>query len=311
MKIELNNNIVKQESNFEYFKRHWMLYLFLLPGMLLVFIFNYIPLPGLYISFLDYDYLLGFKSSFVGFQNFIEIFKIPEFSQSIINTLQISVLNLIIVFPIPIIFALMLNEISKGFFKRFVQTVSYLPHFLSWIAVIGITTSVLGSYGIVNDIRVAIWGEGVERTLYLTKQELFVPIVIILNIWKTLGWNSIIYLAAISGIDASLYEAAIIDGAGKFKQCIHITIPSILPTIVILFVLQIGRLFQSNFELIYGLQNVFINYEVISTMIYKQGITQGNYAISTAFGFMQGLIGMALVLLSNWVSKKVNNISII
>lgn len=300
-KKEILNNI----------KRNKTVYLLLLPAIILVFIFNYIPLPGLIISFMDFDMFLGFKSPWVGFSNIKEIFLIPEFTKSILNTVWLSTLGLLIQFPLPIIFALLINEIKNGFFKRFTQTVSYLPHFLSTIAIIGMASSILSNYGVVNDIRVALHGSDTVRELYLTKQSLFVPIVIFLSVWKELGWSSVIYLASIAGIDASLYEAAVIDGVGKWKQCIHITLPAISQTIIMLFILKIGSFFQSNFDLIYRLQNAFIDFEVISTTIYKKGITQGAYSISTAFGFVQGIISLMLVLGTNMISKKIDDVSII
>lgn len=292
-------------------KKYKVLYLFLLPSVVLTFVFAYLPLPGLLISFMEYDLFAGFKSPWVGLDNIKAIFTIPEFANSIKNTLYLSILNLIIATPLPIIFALMLNELKDGYFKRFTQTVSYLPHFLSTIAVIGLTTSILSEYGIVNDIRVALFGQDTERILFLGLQKMFVPNVIFIGIWQGLGWNSIIYLSAISGIDSSLYEAAIVEGAGKLRQCWHITLPCISQTIIMLFILSIGGLFNSNFELIYGLQNAFIDYEVISTVIYKQGITAGNYSISTAFGFLQGMISLILVLFANSISRKINDVSIL
>ena len=301
----------KRKTGKSYFKRHKQIYFFLVPGILLTLIFNYIPLLGLSVSFLDYDVFYGMKSPFVGLENFRRILSMPEFTQAIFNTLKISVLNIIIAFPLPIIFALLLNELSAGFFKRFTQTVSYLPHFISTIAVVGIATALLSNYGIINDIRVTLGGEDTERILFLTLQKLFVPNIITLGIWQTLGWSSVIYLATITGVDSSLYEAAIIDGAGKFRQCIHITLPSIMNTVIIMLILKIGHLFQSNFDLIYGLQNVYIDFEVISTIVYKQGITQGNYATATALSFMQGFISLFLVLGSNWLSKKFNEVSLI
>lgn len=301
----------RYEAAIKSIKKNKVLYLFLLPAILLTFVFSYLPLPGLLISFMDYDLFAGFKSPWVGLDNIKEIFTVPEFSDSIKNTLYLSVLNLLIGTPLPIIFALMLNELKDGYFKRFTQTVSYLPHFLSTIAVIGLATSILSEYGIVNDIRVKLLGPDTERLLFLGMQKLFVPNVIFIGIWQSLGWNSIIYLSAISGIDASLYEAAIVEGAGKMRQCWHITLPCISQTIIMLFILSIGGLFNSNFELIYGLQNAFIDFEVISTVIYKQGITAGDYSTSTAFGFLQGLISLVLVLGANGLSKKVNDISIL
>ena len=205
----------------------------------------------------------------------------------------------------------LVNELNDGKFKKFTQTVSYLPHFLSTIAVIGMAVSIYSEYGILNDLRIWLFGENTVRELFLTKQNLFVPNILILSNWKGLGWSSVIYLAAISGVDSSLYEAAIVDGAGKFRQCLHITIPSISTTIIMLFILKIGSLFNSDFELIYGLQNVYIDFEVISTVIYKQGITGGNYSVSTAFGFVQGVVSLVLVLITNYISKRVDDVSLI
>ena len=290
--------------------KNFSLYMFLVPGILLTVLFSYAAMPGLLIGFMDYNYFLGFKSPWVGLSNIVQILTTPDLNSAIVNTLILSVINLTIVFPLPIIFALMLNELKNGLFKRFTQTVSYLPYFLSTISIIGIATSTFSEYGIINDIKL-LFNPNAERTLYLTIQNLFVPNITALTVWQTLGWSSIIYLSTISGIDPTLYEAAAIDGAGKFKQCIHITIPNILPTVVLLFILQIGNLFKSNFDLIYGLQNPFINFEVISTVIYKQGITNGNYSISTAFGFIEGFISLILIFVANFISKKINDISII
>lgn len=308
---ERNIQLHRGQSAIKCIKKNKVLYLFLLPAIILTIVFAYMPLPGLLVSFMDYDVLAGFKSPWIGFDNFKAIFTIPEFTDAIKNTLYLSVLNLVLGTPLPIIFALMLNELRNGYFKRFTQTVSYLPHFLSTIAVIGLATSIFSEYGIINDIRMKLFGPETERVLFLGQQDMFVPNVLFIGIWQSLGWNSIIYLSAISGVDASLYEAATVDGAGKLKQCWHITLPSISQTIIMLLILSIGGLFNSNFELIYGLQNAYIDFEVISTVIYKQGITAGNYSISTAFGFMQGLISLVLVLSANWLSKKVNDVSIL
>lgn len=290
--------------------KNYSLYLFLIPGLVLTAVFSYAAMPGLLIGFMDYDYFLGFKSPWVGFANIIEIFTTPDLNSAIVNTLILSLLNLVVVFPLPIIFSLLLNEIKNGFFKRFTQTVSYLPHFLSTISIIGLATSIFSEYGIINDIKMFINPDS-QRTLYLTLQNLFVPNITMLTVWQTLGWSSIIYLSTIAGIDPTLYEAAVVDGAGKFKQCIYITLPSIMPTVVLLFILQIGNLFKSNFDLVYGLQNPYINFEVISTVIYKQGITNGKYDISTAFGFVEGFISLILIFTANFFSKKINDISII
>lgn len=306
---------VTKQNGFKEFtscvKRNKGVYLFLVPGLLLTIIFNYLPMLGISYAFMDYDILKGFASPFIGLANFQKLFTVPEFFKAIVNTVTVSGLNILIGFPLPIIFALMMNEIKEGAFKKFAQSASYLPHFLSTIAVIGLATTIYGSNGIINDLRVALGGPDTERKLFLTMQNFFVPNIIILEVWKALGWSSIIYMAAMSGIDEELYNAAVIDGAGKFRQCIHITLPGISSTVIMLFILKMGSLFKSNFDLIYGLQNVFIDFEVISTVVYKQGITNGDYAMSTALSLFEGLISLFLVLGTNFISKKVNDTSII
>lgn len=287
-------------------------YMFLLPGLILAILFGYIPLPGLYMAFVDYNPFRGiFGSPFVGLENIKSIFMIPEFFKAITNTLLLSGINLFLIFPLPIIFALLLNEVRCKTLKRLTQTFSYLPHFISTIAVVGIATTLYGGSGIVNDLRVALFGEETGRILFLGQQEFFVPNIVILTIWQSVGWNTVIYLSGISGIDPSLYEAAIVDGAGKMRQCWHITLPSLRTTIIMLFVLQVGQMFTSNFDLIYGLQNVFIDFEVISTVIYKQGITQGNYSVATAFSFVSGTLSVLLILGANYFSKKIDDTSLI
>lgn len=291
-------------------KRFMPVYLMMLPGILLVFVFNYLPLPGILIAFMDYDIMAGFKSPWAGFANFAELFAIPSFGQSILNTLYISFLNLVIGFPAPIILALLLNEVRNKVFKRTVQTISYMPYFLSWIAVIGIASSLFSVYGIVNDVRVSLFGPETDRIMFLSLQEMFVPNVLMISIWKNVGWSTIIYLAAVTSVDMGLYEAATIDGAGKFKQCWHITLPCLAPTIMILLILQIGNMFYDNFDLIYGLQNPFIDFDVISTKSFKEGLTQGKYDMAAALGLFQGLVGFVLVTTANRISKKINGYSL-
>lgn len=291
-------------------KKDLPLYLLLLPVILLTIFFKYLPMPGILMSFMKYDIFLGFDSPWVGWDNFVEIFTVPAISSSILNTVKLSTLTLLVSFPLPIIFALLLNEIRNNAFKRVVQTVSYLPHFLSWVAAIGMAYSIYSVDGIINDLRVMILGEGAERIRFLASQNFFIPNVLIITVWKTIGWSSIVFLAAIAGIDPELYEAANIDGANRFKQCIHITIPSIMPTAVMLFILNIGGILSDNFDLIYGLQNAFIDYETLSTVVYKQGIAGGNYSIATALGLFQNGIGFLLVVGANWLSKRVNDVAL-
>lgn len=302
---------VKKGSAWAYFNKHKATYFFLIPGIICCLVFHYVPLAGLYIAFLKYNPFRGLASPFVGFENFKTILTIPEFTKAVLNTAWLGILNILVRFPAPIIFALLLNELKDGLFKRFTQTVSYLPYFISTIAVVGLASTLFSNYGIVNDIRLAFNGEGTERILFLAIQKLFVPMNVGLVVWKNLGWSAVIYLATITGIDSSLYEAAIIDGAGRFKQCIHITLPSIIGTVIILLILEIGNIFKTNFDIIYGLQNKFIDFEVISTLVFKKGIEAGKYEIATALSFLEGLMSLILVLGTNYISKKLNDTSLV
>ncbi|MBQ7109200.1 MAG: sugar ABC transporter permease [Clostridia bacterium] len=299
------------KKKFKLTKKYLSLYALLIPGMIAVIIFQYCPMPGVVMAFEDYDMFRGmWGSPFVGFKHFKEIFTLPAFSTAIVHTLTLSFINLLFTQPVPIIFALLLNEVKARKYKRIVQTISYLPHFLSSMAVIGMVHALMSTYGIFNDARVLLLGEGTERIKFLAQQHLFVPNIITIGIWQGFGWNSIIYLSAISGIDPELYEAASVDGANKFKQCLHITIPSILPTFLMLFIMAIGRVFSDNFDMVYGLQNAYIDYETISTVVYKQGIQAGNYSVATALGLFQGVAGFILVTIANTISKKVNDVAL-
>ena len=292
-------------------KKDIFIYILLFPALALTFIFAYLPMPGIMVAFQEYDIFLGLlKSPFVGLRNIIDLLQTPELIESVWNTLKISVLSLVFCFPAPIILALLFNELKNGVFKRAIQTISYLPYFLSWISVIGIFTTFYSVYGPLNDLRLALFGPEVERILFLSKQELFIPNVLFLSLWKDTGWGTVIYLASISAIETQLYEAADIDGANKWQQTIHITLPGIMTTAVILLILSLSNLFGSNFELIFGLQNPFIDLEVISTIVYKYGIQNASYSMATAIGFMQGLIAFLLIFISNYVCKKVSEVGI-
>ncbi len=300
---------ISKKSVWKEINKNKFTYLLLLPAFALVILFCYVPFAGVKIAFQDYNVYRPELSEWVGFANFKDILTNDGMLKAIWNTFYLSILSLVICFPAGIVFALLLNELKAGKFKKTVQTISYLPHFLSWISVIGIVTTLYSQSGIINDICVMLGAK--ERIMFLSKQELFVPNVIILSIWKEMGWGSIIYLAAIAGIDSSLYEAAIIDGAGKFRQVISITIPSIMPTVIIMLIMKMGSLFTSNFELIYGLQNPFVDFETVNTIIYKYGIEGGDYSTTTAFGLFQGVINVILVMSANYLSKKTTDVGII
>lgn len=294
-------------------KDHKYAYLMILPAMIAVFVFMYLPLLGIVLAFKDYNIYDGILGSpWVGFDNFVLIFKQPAMLHAIKNTLILSFVNLFGGFPFPIILALLFNEIWNLKFKKVVQTVSYLPHFLSWVSVIGLVYSLFATEGPVNQILAQISGEGYQPVNFLMDSKYFVPIAFWTNIWKSTGWSSVLFLAAITGIDPALYEAATIDGAGKLRQIWHITLPGISTTLIIVFVMNMGSLFASNFELVYGLQNVYTidDTEVINTLIYRTGIQNGNYSAATAFGLSQGLITITLILIANAISKKIAQVSI-
>ncbi|MDR0425757.1 MAG: ABC transporter permease subunit [Clostridiales bacterium] len=282
-----------------------------MPAVIVTFVFIYLPIFGLLIAFKDYSPKLGILGSpwaaLSGFGNFAEIFKTPGLPEAIWNTFYINALTLLINFPAPLIFALFLNEIRQKMFKRVVQTVSYLPYFLSWIAVTSMVTTLLSQYGAINDFLKLI---GLERTIFLDKGEFFLPTYILVTVWKGIGWNSIIYLSNISGISPELYEAARIDGAGRWKSVFHITLPALVPTAMILLIMSVGQIFGSNFELVYGLQNdISWNTEVISTVVYKFGLMQGKHSMTTALGLLQGVIALILTMGANQISQKVSSVS--
>ena len=280
------------------------LYLMLLPAVAVMLIFKYLPMGGLLMAFEDYSPFKGiFGSKWVGFANFVKIFTQPKFTTAIRNTLVVSLLDLVIGFPAPILLALLINELENKVFKRIVQTVSYLPHFLSWISVVGIVSILFGRDGIVNDIRIALGAQ--ERIVFLAKQEWFIWFLLGTMVWKETGWGTVIHLANLSSISPDLYEAANIDGANRLQQIRYITIPHMMPTVIVLLIFKMGTLFSSNFELIYGMQNPYIDFEVISTIVFQTGIKTGNYSVATAIGLMEGLVALILVLGSNWISKKV------
>lgn len=304
---------VKKKGFLQNIKDYRYAYVLILPAMLLLLLFNYLPMVGITIAFKDYDVFKGFGASpWVGFKHFINVFTQPDMLGAIANTLKLSFLNLFLGMPFPIILALLFNELRFARYKKIVQTISYMPHFLSWASVVGLASAMLALDGPINELMATIVGEGYEAKNILMDADYFLPIAFLLNLWKGVGWNSVIYLAAIAGIDPSLYEAAAIDGAGKLKQAWHITVPCISQTVIVLFVMSMGSLFASNFDLVYGLQNPFTTEEteVIDTLIYRTGIQNGQYSAATAFGLSKGIITITLILTANFISKKIAQVSI-
>ncbi|MDR1093223.1 MAG: ABC transporter permease subunit [Clostridiales bacterium] len=287
----------------------------LAPAVVFTLVFAYLPMGGILIAFKNFDARVGYWASpwadNFGFQHFIYIFKTPAFTQAMLNTLYLNVLALLAGFPAPLLFALLLNEVRFKPAKRAVQTVSYLPYFLAWISVTGLAVTILAPDGIVNNI---LYRLGAEPVLFLQNPKTFTPLYLFLTVWKSVGWGSIIFLANIAAISSELYEAATLDGANRWKRVWHITLPALLPTTMILLILQLGQLFGSNFELVYGLQNAYMDTDVISTAVYKFGLGRDGGSLkreaSTALGLMQSAIALGLTLGANFVSKKVAKISL-
>lgn len=304
-------------------KRIWeqrYLMILVIPVALWMLIFNYIPMIGLIISFKEYNPFLGplqgfIKSPWVGLDNFIEAFSDKYFLYSLANTIYYSLMNLIAGFPAPIIFAILLNELVNVRFKKFVQTVSYLPHFISWVFVIGFIYEIFAvEDGIVNRLLLNL--NLIDNPFPFLATESFVPPVVVLShLWKSFGWNSIIYIAAITSIDPSLYEAAIVDGAKRFARIWYITLPLIKPTVVILLIFSIGGLISANFglfEQMYLLSNSIIQdaTEIIDTYTYKMGIITARYSYATAVGLFRSIAAVILLTSSNFLSKKLTGESL-
>ncbi|WP_273326098.1 ABC transporter permease [Vallitalea guaymasensis] len=294
-------------------KKYKYFYILLLPAILYTFIFNYLPLGGVIMAFQDFDIIKGFSGSeWVGLDNFIKIFTMPNFLLAIKNTFIYSGTILFLGFPLPIILALLFNELRNLRFKKVVQTISYMPYFLSWASVVALFYGFFAINGSFNDMRVWLFGEGIERINIFMDAGNFLKIIFFSHVWKNVGWNSVIFLASIAAISPSLYEAAIVDGCGRFKQIWYITLPSLLPTAIIILILNTGSLIVSNFEQVYGLQNLFIQEqtEVINTLVYRQGLNIGNYSLATAFGLTQGIVSFLIVFVVNKIAKKLSGISI-
>ncbi|UVI33370.1 ABC transporter permease [Paenibacillus spongiae] len=282
------------------------LYLMVVPCMIWFIVFNYIPMAGIIIAFKKYTFAKGiFGSPWAGLQYFEQFVTGYHFKIILINTLAISFLKLIFAFPAPIALALLLNEVKLKLFKRSVQTLSYMPHFISWVIVIGIWGRMLSvDEGIVNTVLIKLGIADEPINFMLTSQYMW-SIATLSEIWKTVGFSSIIYLAALSAINTELYEAAGIDGAGRFRKLFHITLPGIRPTIAILFILAIGGIFSSNFDQLYimGLPPVLDKTEVIDTYIYRYGLQHLQYNIGAAAGLLRSFVALILVLLTNKIVK--------
>lgn len=284
------------------------IYLLMAPGLLMLFIFSYIPMAGIFIAFKDVSPFGGLKGMFeapwVGFAQFERFFSAHYFWNILGNTLSISIKKLIVGFPAPIILALLLNELTHAKFKKVVQTVSYLPHFISTVILSGLIITLLSTNGgLVNQIIVLFGGDPI---FFLGSPKYFQGVLVVSNLWKTVGWNSIIYLAAITGVDMEQHEAAIIDGANRFQRAIYITLPSIMNIIVIMLILAVGGLLNAGFEEILLLYSpaVYSVADVIDTYVYREGIVNLEYSYTTAVNLFKSVISLILVGGTNWISNK-------
>lgn len=288
------------------------LQMMVLLGVAWMIIFNYIPLYGIIIAFKEFNIIHSIaEAPWVGLKHFKDFLTDENLLYVLKNTLGMSFFKLLIGFPLPILFALFLNELRNVRFKRFVQTISYLPHFLSWVILGGILTTWLADVGIINNMLMALnWID--EPISFLAEPSYFWTIVITSDIWKELGWSAIIYLAAISSVSPELYEAATIDGASRFQQMFRVTLPMIKGTVSILFILAISGILNSNFDQVFILRNQLNETasNVIDTYVYQTGITQGRFSYSTAVGLFKSIIAFILLLCANFVTKKLNDTSL-
>ncbi|GGF94435.1 ABC transporter permease [Paenibacillus abyssi] len=286
-------------------RKDWDLYLALIPGIAFLILFKYTPMYGIVIAFKDFNIFQGMAASpWVGLKHFERLLTSPGFLQVFQNTLFISIYKIVFLFPLPIIVAIMMNELKNMIFKRSVQTIVYLPHFLSWVIVGGLFIDLLSvNGGLVNKMIVALGGEPVR---FFLDSDVFRSLIITSAGWKEVGWSTIIYLAALTGIDPQLYEAAKIDGANKWKQTLHITLPGLIPIIVLMFILRLGSLLEAGTEQILVMYNpsVYNVADVIGTYVYRVGLGEQNYSFSTAVGLFESVIAFFLIITGNRLSRK-------
>ncbi len=295
------------------FQRDKWLYLIMLLPFVYYVLFCYYPMYGVTLAFKQYKPKLGIIgspwASNNGMKYVLQVVRDPYFWTVFRNTIILNIENLIITFPAPIILALMLNEVAHARYKRIVQTVTYLPHFLSTVVVVGMMNSMFNSSGIVNQIIASM---GMEKINFLNDAQYFRPMYIGSNIWQSVGWDTIIFLSALSGLDMQLYEAAKIDGAGRWKQTLHVTIPGILPTIIIMLILAMGRIMNVSYQKILLMMtgtNQSVS-DVISTYVYRRGITKADFSYATAVNLFQSLVSLLFVSVTNWISRRTSETSL-
>ena len=311
--MEKNSSLLLKRPKFkDTIVKYWPLYLMFLPVVVLLVLFNYLPMYGIVLAFKDYwpQYgILGSPWMTPLFSNFSVLFADEKFWDVTKNTLIISALRLVFGFPAPILLALFFNEIRSKTFKKVSQTILYLPYFLSWVILAGMLRTMLLSDGIVNDFLGKL---GLGPYPFLSKSSLFLPMLIVTDIWKNMGFGSIIYLAALMGIDSSLYEASLVDGANRFQRMVHITLPGIVMAISINLILSLSGILNGGFDQIFNLYSVPVYdvADIIDTYVYRIGITDGEFGIATALGLIKSVIGFALILIVNKVTNKLGGVGV-
>lgn len=285
-------------------KQQRAFHLMLIPSVILVFIFSYMPFYGMIIAFQDYNPGLGFGSPWVGMENFEHVFRQPNFVRTIWNTLYMSIFKLIGGIVVPVAFALLLNEVVRAVLKRTFQTLVYIPNFLSWVIMAGIMIDILGSDGIVNSFLGLF---GMKPVSFLGNPSVFPWTMIVTDVWKGFGFGTVVYLAALTSIDPGLYEAALIDGAKRWKQTIYITLPLLTPTIILMTVLSLGNILNAGFDQIFNLYSpvVYETGDIIDTYVYRLGIQQAQYSVGAAVGFFKSIISCILVVVSYVLAYRV------
>lgn len=292
------------------FHHNWMLYLMMTPVILYYLVFKFGPMFGVSIAFMDYKPAKGFLGSqWVGFKHFINFFTNYYFGRLMLNTVRISVCSLL-TFPAPIILALLLNELKSPRFAKWTQTITYIPHFISTVVICGIIVKLTSSTGGITAILHTIFG--IEKESLLNHSENFLPIYVLSGIWQSIGWSSIIYLSALAGIDQELYDAAKVDGAGRLKQVLYVTIPCLIPTIIIMLILKMGNIFDVGYEKVMLLYNpsIYNTADVINTYVYRKGMIDAQYSYSAAVGLFNSVVSLFLVTVTNKIGKKVSGNSL-
>ncbi len=308
MKTEILEKKSKKNKFLNTINREKYLYLLLLPGFITLMLFYYRPMVGVLMAFQNYNINEGILGSeWIGFEHFKTFFSGRDFGPVMTNTLKISILQLLIGFPMPIILAIIFNEVRTGAFKKFTQTVSYLPHFLSWVTIASMMSTLLSpSTGLVNSIMTTL---GFEPIYFLAEKNMFVPILIISNIWKEIGWGSVVYLASLAGLDQEVAEAATIDGCTRFQKIIYINFPYLMSTVAIMLIMRTGTILNAGFDQIFNLQSpaTYDVANVLDTYVYELGIQGFQYGLSTAIGLFKSVVGIIMVLLTNAIAKKLSD----